>query len=106
MSNNVRYQFSHERQKLRKRYRAMYSRCPMCGVALDWEHPYLPNSAEIDEIIPISKIPRELRGRAAVDPNNTQVLCRRCNKLKGAKLPVVQAPPVEHQPVKTSRKWR
>lgn len=106
MSSNVRYQFSHERKKLRQRYRHMYTHCPACGVELDWIHPYQPNSAEIDEIIPISKLPKDIRGRMAVDPSNTQVLCRRCNKLKGNKLPVRQAAPVEeHKPIKTSRVW-
>ena len=105
MSSNVRYQFSHERKKLRQRYRHMYTHCPVCGVELDWVHPYLPNSAEIDEIIPISKLPKDIRGRMAVDPSNTQVLCRHCNKLKGNKMPVKQAPPEPHTPIKTSRKW-
>ena len=104
-SSNVRYQFASERRKQRKRLRAIYSHCPACGVELDWQHPYLPNSAEVDEIIPISKLPKEIRGRAAVDPSNLQVLCRRCNKAKGNKLPpkaYVEAP---REPVKTSRKW-
>lgn len=84
----------------------MFSACPRCGVPLDWEHPYLPNSAEIDEIIPISRLPQEIRGRMAVDPSNTQVLCRRCNKLKGNKMPVKKQEQVEQKPVKTSKKWR
>lgn len=104
-SSNVRYQFASERIKQRKRLRGMYSRCPMCGVELDWKHPYLPNSAEVDEIIPISRLPKEIRGRAAVDPSNLQVLCRACNKKKGNKMPVKQVEPTPHEPIKTSRKW-
>lgn len=105
-SSNVRYQFASERRKQRKRLRSIYSHCPKCGIELDWVHPYLPNSAEVDEIIPISKIPMELRGRAAVDPSNLQVLCRKCNKLKGNKLPMREVQePIKAEPIKTSRSW-
>lgn len=87
-SSNSRYQLYTARKKLRERYKRMgITNCPVCGQALDWEHPYLPNSAEIDEIYPVSKLPKEMRGRAAVDPNNTQVLCRTCNRLKSNHLP-------------------
>jgi hypothetical protein len=54
----------------------MYERCPVCGATLDWDHPYLPNSAELDEIVPVSRLPEELRRRACLDPDNVQVLCR------------------------------
>ena len=105
-----RYRNGSARRKLRARLRHMVSHCPMCGVALDWEHPYQDNSAELDEIWPLSKTPPELRARAAVDPSNVQVLCRRCNKLKGARTPqqlaIMQRPSAEPDaPIKTSRKW-
>ena len=112
VSSNVRYTFAKQRVKQRKRLRGMYSSCPRCGVRLDWEHPYLPNSAEVDEIFPISKLPKELRGRAAVDPNNLQVLCRRCNKLKSNLTPQQEAQrmramstPDSTQDIETSQEW-
>lgn len=112
MSSNVRYTFSKQRSKQRKRLRTIYSVCPKCGVRLDWEHPYLPNSAEVDEIWPISKLPKELRGRAAIDPNNLQVLCRRCNKRKSNLLPQQLAEreralsmPDRADEVETSQEW-
>lgn len=106
-----RYRNGSARRKLRARLRHVVSHCPHCGVLLDWEHPYLDNSAELDEIWPISKTPPELRARAAVDPSNVQVLCRRCNKLKGNKTPQQlrlvsqQAAPQQAAPIKTSREW-
>lgn len=106
MSSNVRYRFYSERVRQRRRFRSMVSHCPCCGAELDWDHPYLPNSAELDEIIPISKLPPDIRGRMAVDPSNLQVLCRRCNKLKGNKLPVRKAEATEDSgPIPTSRRW-
>ena len=89
MSNNPRYGCFNERVKLRKRLKAMgITHCmnPKCGQPLDWEHPYRQNSAEIDEIVPISKLPKDMRARAAIDPRNVQVLCRRCNQRKSNKL--------------------
>lgn len=89
MSNNPRYGCFNERVKLRKRLKAMgITHCmnPKCGQPLDWEHPYRQNSAEIDEIVPISKLPKDMRARAAIDPRNVQVLCRRCNQQKSNKL--------------------
>ena len=106
MSNNPRYGCFNERVKLRKRLRAMgITRCmnPKCGQLLDWDRPYRQNSAEIDEIVPISKLPPQMRARAAIDPRNVQVLCRKCNRAKSDKLnwdggrerkaPVFETPP-------------
>jgi hypothetical protein len=70
---NPRYANGNARRKLRARLRAMYERCPVCGATLDWNHPYLPNSAELDEIVPVSRLPEELRRRACLDPDNAQV---------------------------------
>ena len=86
-SNNIRYRNYQARKKLRDRYRkAGIERCPVCGVLLDWEHPYRPNSAELDEIIPVSKIPAPLKAQMCVDPRNVQVLCRKCNRAKSDNL--------------------
>lgn len=87
MSSNVRYTYHRKRTAQRKRLRSIYTRCPKCGVLLDWDHPYLPNSAEVDEIYPISKLPVEFRAKAAIDPHNLQALCRKCNKEKSNKTP-------------------
>ena len=112
MSSNVRYTFWRQRVNQRKRLRQMYTTCPKCGVLLDWEHPYLPNSAEVDEIFPISKLPKEMRAKAAVDPNNLQALCRRCNKAKSNKTPkelaqLERAMSTKDVPqnIETSREW-
>lgn len=86
-SNNIRYAIAGARRKLRERYRKSgIDHCPKCGVPLDWEHPYLPNSAELDEIVPVSKIPAPLKAQMCVDPRNVQVLCRKCNRKKSDKL--------------------
>lgn len=73
---NPRYANGNARRKLRARLRAMYERCPVCRATLDWDHPYLPNSAELDEIVPVSRLPEELRRWACLGPDNVQVLCR------------------------------
>lgn len=86
-SSNIRYANFNARRKLRERLkRAGIEVCPSCGVRLDWERPYQPNSAELDEIIPVSKIPAPLKAQMCVDPRNVQVLCRRCNRIKSDKL--------------------
>lgn len=107
---NDRYKNGNARRKLRKTLMHQVSHCPHCGVLLDWKHPYLPNSAELDEKWPQSKTPREYRARMAVDPDNVQVLCRKCNKLKGAYTPqqlaiLEQGGRVQAGPMPTSRDW-
>lgn len=87
MSSNIRYALYNERVKLRNRLKKSgIVTCRACGCVLDWDHPYLPNSAELDEIYPVSKLPEQMRARACVDPTNIQVLCRRCNKEKSNRL--------------------
>lgn len=104
--SNPRYANGSARRKLRARLRQMYDHCPKCGKRLDWEHPYLPNSAELDEYIPVSKIPDRYKRQACLDPDNVGVLCRECNKLKGDKLPwqmkLERRPP---ERVETSQSW-
>lgn len=103
---NPRYANGNARRKLRARLRAMYERCPECGALLDWDHPYLPNSAELDEIVPVSRLPEELRRRACLDPDNVQVLCRRCNKAKGNRLPgELEMGTAGPETVVTSQRW-
>ena len=89
MPNVNRYWNGSARRKLRARLRRSgieHCQNPRCGCLLDWDHPYQPNSAELDEVIPVSKLPPELRKRACIDPRNVQVLCRRCNLAKRDKL--------------------
>ena len=52
-------------------------RCALCGVRTI-ERPYMPNSAELDHIVPLA-----LGGEHSYA--NTQCACRRCNGAKGAK---------------------
>jgi 5-methylcytosine-specific restriction protein A len=54
-------------------------RCPLCGVALDFEHGKQPNSAEADHIIP-----HKWGGQSTLD--NGRTICRHCNQSRGAKL--------------------
>lgn len=101
-----RYANGNARRKLRARLRRVVSVCPHCGVELDWEHPYLPNSAELDEVYPVSKLPEQLKRRACLDPANVQVLCRACNKKKGNKVGYEpRREGREHAPVYTSEEW-
>ena len=55
------------------------TRCPDCNVLLDWEISQMPNSAEVDHIIPHAQ-----GGSSHID--NTRICCRKCNQSKGAKL--------------------
>ena len=54
--------------------------CPHCGVWLNWEQGRLPNSAEVDHIIPHS-----LGGPDTLA--NSQTLCRLSNQQLGNKRP-------------------
>lgn len=101
MPNVNRYWNGNARRKLRDRLRRSgidHCQNPRCGCVLDWEHPYQPNSAELDEIIPVSKLPPELRKRACIDPRNVQVLCRTCNLQKRDKLGWQGLPDDERKP--------
>ena len=52
------------------------TRCPVCGVHMDWEYSGRPNSAEVDHIVPHAK------GGADVI-ENCRVICRQCNQRLG-----------------------
>lgn len=54
------------------------TRCPICGVGLDWEYSGRPNSAEVDHVRP-----HALGGEDSVA--NSRIICRLDNqKLGGA----------------------
>ena len=53
--------------------------CPECNVWLDWEQSLLPNSAEVDHIVPFAQ------GGQDTFPN-TRTTCRLCNQRSGGKL--------------------
>lgn len=67
-------------QAIRRAQQAGLTHCPMpgCGVPLDYRNSRYPNSAEVDHVIP--------RARGGPDHiENTQVMCRTCNRRKGGK---------------------
>ncbi|MGO2807934.1 MAG: HNH endonuclease [Glutamicibacter arilaitensis] len=53
--------------------------CPLCSVTLNWQVSKLPNSAEVDHIVP------HARGGEDTE-ENAWVICRRCNGSKGSGL--------------------
>lgn len=50
--------------------------CPACGRLLRWDVGRLPDSAEVDHIIPHSK-------GGTDGPENARILCRTCNQSRG-----------------------
>ena len=52
------------------------TRCPRCGVGLDWEYSRRPNSPEPDHIVPWDK-----GGPDTFE--NTRTICRLCNQQLG-----------------------
>lgn len=52
------------------------TRCPICGVDMDFEYPGRPNSVEIDHIVPHS-----MGGEDSME--NVQAMCLRDNRRKG-----------------------
>ena len=55
------------------------TQCPRCRTPLDYKTPGLPNSVEVDHIVP-----HAAGGRDSKD--NTRVLCQTCNRQLGAYL--------------------
>ena len=102
MSNNPRYENYAARQKLRARLLHNTEVCALCGKPIDktLKTPH-PMSAEVDEIIPISK------GGSPIAPDNCQLVHRICNQRKGNKTntTVSTVRRVIEQPLPTSRDW-
>lgn len=74
------------------------TRCPYCQVELDYNQGRQPHSAEVDHIVPHANGGRN-------DPENLQVLCRRCNQSKGNRPAPKRATVLAAKPLKTSRRW-
>ena len=84
----------------------MYERCPECAVHSSTGTTCTSQLHELDEIVPVSRLPEELRRRACLDPDNVQVLCRRCNKAKGNRLPgELEMGTAVPETVVTSQRW-
>lgn len=75
--SNPRYRNGWRRDQLRKRVLAAYDMCAICGQPVDktLRTPH-PLSAEVDEIIPVS------RGGDPLAWDNVRLTHRRCNRLK------------------------
>lgn len=100
-SSNPRYANSSKRNKVRKWLLATQDRCALCGKPIDktLNTPH-PMSAEVDEIVPISK------GGSPISRDNVQLAHRICNQRKGNRMALrIEELPVSRQPLPTSRDW-
>lgn len=81
-SNNPRYANPRERRRIRQWLLKTQTHCALCGGEIDkrLKCPH-PDSAVVDEIIPISK------GGSPIDPNNVQLAHWKCNARKSDSLP-------------------
>lgn len=78
--SNPRNRNGNRRRLLRQRVLAAYDTCAICGKPVDKSlHTPHPLSAEVDEIIPVS------RGGDPLSWHNVQLTHRRCNRLKSNK---------------------
>lgn len=82
MAANPRYSNGSRRRALRARILATETHCAICGDEVDKTIPTPdPYSAEIDEIIPLSK------GGDPLSRTNTQLVHRHCNRTKSDTVP-------------------
>lgn len=90
---NPRSANGHRRRQLRVRVLAAYDTCAICGKPVDksLRTPH-PLSAEVDEIIPVS------RGGDPLAWDNVQLAHRRCNRLKSNKSDAYARARLEHTP--------
>jgi 5-methylcytosine-specific restriction endonuclease McrA len=74
------------------------TRCPLCGVGLDWEYSGRPNSAEVDHVTP-----HALGGADSIE--NTRIICRLDNQRLGGAVnrrkprPVVETVTLDASPI-------
>ena len=83
-------------QAIRRAKRAGVTHCRHCGVLLNYEQGLLPESAEVDHLIPHSA-----GGKDHID--NIEVICRLDNQSKGNRAAPKKR--IAAQPLKTSRNW-
>ena len=90
---NPRSANGHRRRQLRARVLAAYDTCAICGQPVDkaLRSPH-PMSAEVDEIIPVS------RGGDPLAWDNVRLTHRRCNRLKSNKSDEYARARIEHRP--------
>ena len=98
-STNPRYANYKERERQRNRLLRECSVCALCGREIDksLKSPH-PMSAEVDEIIPISK------GGSPIDPSNLQLVHRACNIRKSNHILMPQTN-TRHLALPRSRNW-
>lgn len=101
---NPRYANGHKRRQIREWLLRTQDTCAICGRPIDktLRTPH-PLSAEVDEIIPVSK------GGSPIDRKNVQLVHRCCNIAKSNKLPsemgqTSSVRPADEQII-TSRQW-
>ena len=94
---NTRYKNGAARRNIRKWLLQTQDRCALCGKPIDktLKTPH-PMSAEVDEIIPIS------RGGSPIKRDNVQLVHRICNQKKSNKTALVRA---IDMPIPKSREW-
>ncbi|RSX53014.1 HNH endonuclease signature motif containing protein [Bifidobacterium samirii] len=105
---NPRRSNGYRRDQLRQRVLAAYDVCAICGQPVDktLRTPH-PLSAEVDEIVPVS------RGGDPLDWRNVRLTHRRCNRLKSDQtdeharmlLAGRPRPPATSLPFETSGDW-
>lgn len=97
---NPRQANGHRRAQLRRRILTEENFCGICGSEIDKSlktpHPY---SAEVDEIIPIS------RGGDPLARGNTQLAHRICNQRKSNKMPGDDGRTNTIKPLPNSQDW-
>lgn len=72
------------------------TQCPFCSVVLNWKVAKLPNSAEVDHIMPSAM-------GGTDDESNLWVICRRCNQSKGKRSKPAR---IQHgAPLRNSGRW-
>ena len=109
-SNNIRYANYKERAYIRKWLLKTQTHCALCGGEIDksLKCPH-PQSAVVDEIIPVSK------GGSPIDPANVQLAHWECNARKSDailaggsdnKKQKINLPPLtKNLPTRQSRNW-
>ncbi len=95
---------SYARDRLRARVASMGLPCHICGRPIDYSLPAGdPMSFELDELVPVSRLPPEARRAAACDPANVAPAHRICNERRGNRMP--GDPGARGLPVRRSREW-